>query len=167
MKTKFLSLFVLLFLVFSFGSCSDTDSPENVTTPSSSQIITTYNSTEDEKELARLINNYRSSKGFNQMEIINHISYKAQEHNLYMIERNVVNHDNFENRANNIMEVLGAVKVAENIAFNYSSPVAALTSWLESPNHKENLDGDFTHFGLSITMSPTGKSYYTTIFMKR
>jgi len=101
------------------------------------------------------------------LETINHISFKSQEHNTYMIENNVVNHDYFESRANNIIQVLGAVKVGENIAYNYSTPNAALASWIDSPNHKENLDGDYTHFGISISTSPTGKDYYTAIFMKR
>ena len=47
------------------------------------------------------------------------MSYKSQEHNVYMIQNNVVNHDNFESRANNIIQVLGAVSVGENIAYNF------------------------------------------------
>lgn len=155
-----------LFLAFTFGSCSDSDASVN-TAPQTSQLITTYNASSDEKEMARIINVYRISKGFHELEMVNHISYKAQEHNFYMIEKNVVNHDYFEERANNIMQVLGGVKVAENIAFNYSTPNAVLNAWIDSPGHKENLDGDFTHFGLAITLSPAGKSYYTAIFLKK
>ena len=152
-------------LVFTLISCSN-DSTEDVI--ADTNLVTNYASTTDETELARIINEYRVSVGKTPLQIVNHISYKSQEHNLYMIENNVVNHDYFESRANNIMQVLGAVRVGENIAYNYSTPNAALHAWLNSPGHKENLDGDYTHFGISISVNPTnGKKYYTNMFMKR
>lgn len=165
MKTNLLRLFMPMALVFTLVSCSN-DSSEDVTIDSS--LVTNYASSTDEIELARIINQYRVSVGKNTLEVVNHISYKSQEHNLYMIENNVVNHDYFESRANNIMQVLGAVRVGENIAYNYSTPNAALHAWLNSPGHKENLDGDYTHFGISISVNPAnGKKYYTNMFMKR
>ena len=152
-------------LVFTSASCSN-DSPSDLTP--NLTLITNYDSSLDEVELARLINQSRLSVGKNELEIVNHISYKSQEHNSYMIENNVVNHDFFDVRANNIMQVLGAIKVGENIAYNYSTPNSALEAWLNSPGHKENLDGDYTHFGISISVnSANGKKYYTNMFMKR
>jgi uncharacterized protein YkwD len=64
------------------------------------------------------------------------------------------------------MQVLGAKSVSENIAYNYNSPQAALDAWLKSPSHKANIEGNFTHFGLSIRVSEDGKKYYTNIFAK-
>jgi uncharacterized protein YkwD len=85
-----------------------------------------------------------------------------------MIENNVVNHDYFQARSNNIINVLGAEKVGENIAYNYVTPQSALSAWLNSPGHKANLEGDYTHFGISVTVNPeTGRKYYTNIFMKK
>lgn len=165
MKTNLLRLFMPMALVFTLISCSN-DSTEDVT--ADANLVTNYASSTDEIELARIINEYRVSVGKNTLQIVNHISYKSQEHNLYMIENNVVNHDYFESRANNIIQVLGAVRVGENIAYNYSTPNAALHAWLNSPGHKENLDGDYTHFGISISVNPAnGKKYYTNMFMKR
>ena len=153
-------------LVFSLISCSSDSSKAIVSEDTT--LITNYYSSSDEIELARLINEYRVSVRKNELEIVNHISYKSQEHNLYMIQNNVVNHDFFDVRANNIMQVLGAIKVGENIAFNYSTPNSALYAWLNSPEHKENLDGDYTHFGLSISVNPANeKKYYTSMFMKK
>jgi uncharacterized protein YkwD len=165
MKAKLLRLFVPMALVFTMISCSpDSKEDEQV----QAQLITDYNYTQDEMKLAQVINEYRVSQGLNSLEIINHISYKSLEHNQYMIDNNVVNHDYFEERSNNIIQVLGAVKVGENIAYNFSTPNAALYAWLQSPGHKANLDGDYTHFGISITVNPaTGKKYYTNMFMKK
>lgn len=165
MKTKLLSLFVPFILVLTLVSCSS-DSSDDLS--NSSDIVTEYNYSEDESKLAQIINEYRASEGLSQLTIINHISYKSEEHNGYMIDNNVVNHDYFDQRANNIISVLGAIKVGENIAFNFSTPIAALHAWKNSPGHKANLDGDYTHFGISITVNPTnGKKYYTNIFMKK
>jgi uncharacterized protein YkwD len=83
-----------------------------------------------------------------------------------MIDNNVVNHDDFVSRSENIMKVLGAKSVAENIAYNYNSPQAVLSAWLKSPSHKQNIEGNFTHFGLAIRINPDGKKYYTNIFAK-
>jgi uncharacterized protein YkwD len=85
-----------------------------------------------------------------------------------MIERNAVNHDFFQQRSDNIMEVLGAVKVGENVAYNFDSPEGVLNGWMLSPGHKKNLDGIYTHIGISTTTNPiNGKKYYTNIFMKK
>jgi uncharacterized protein YkwD len=55
----------------------------------------------------------------------------------------------FVNRSENIIKTLGAKTVGENIAYNYSSQ-SAINAWLKSPGHKENIVGNFTHFGISI-----------------
>ena len=165
MKAKLLRLFVPIALVFTMVSCS-TDSKEIASVDST--LVTNYDYSQDELKLAQLINEYRVSQGLNTLEIVNHISYKSLEHNDYMIDNNVVNHDFFDQRAENIIEVLGATKVGENIAYNYSTPNAALYAWLNSPAHKANLNGDYTHFGISISVNPTnGKKYYTNMFMKK
>jgi uncharacterized protein YkwD len=83
-----------------------------------------------------------------------------------MIARKVVNHDLFPQRSENIIEVLGAVKVNENLAYNFVSSNSVLNAWLNSPGHKKNIEGNFTHFGLAIRINPDGKKYYTNIFAK-
>ena len=85
-----------------------------------------------------------------------------------MIDNNVISHDLFQQRATNLMEVLGADRVAENLAYNYQTPESAMNAWLNSPGHKANIVGDFTHLGISITVNQaTGKKYYTNMFIKK
>ena len=166
MKTNLLTS--LLILVCSFTTISCSNDSEDLVDDSNAQLVTDYTYSTDETHLVDLINNYRVSHGKNALSIINHISYKSQEHNLYMIEKNVVNHDYFEERSNNIIQVLGAIKVGENLAYNFSKPETVLNAWLLSSGHKANLDGDYTHVGISITIdSVTGKKYYTNMFMKK
>jgi len=165
MKAKMLRALLPLAIVFTMVSCSS-DSSEDLKTDN--KVIVTYDYNDTEAKLVTLINDYRVSQGLNSLEVVNHISYKSQEHNEYMIDNNVVNHDYFEQRSNNIIHVLGAVRVGENIAYNYPTPEAAMQAWENSPGHKANLLGDYTHFGISVTVDPvTGKKYYTNMFMKK
>jgi uncharacterized protein YkwD len=165
MKAKLLRVLLLVALIFTMNSCSS-DSSENPTSPASTQQAMPYTYNSSEIEAMALINAYRVSIGLNELQQINHISYKSEEHDNYMITNNVVNHDDFVARSENIMKVLGAKSVSENIAYNYNSPQAALDAWLKSPSHKANIEGNFTHFGLSIRVSAEGKKYYTNIFVK-
>lgn len=166
MKLNLLRTFLLVTVILSMVSCSsDTSATSNVDAASQKVVVYTYDTTE--LQTMDLINAYRVSKGLNPLEKINHISYKSEEHDNYMIANNVVNHNDFVARSENIMKVLGAKTVSENIAYNYSTPQAALNAWLASPGHKENIEGDFTHFGISIRENPaTGRKYYTNIFAK-
>lgn len=163
MKAKLLRVLLLVAVIFTMNSCSS-DSSEESTTSNQQAMTYTYNSTE--LETMALINAYRASIGLNELKEINHISYKSEEHDHYMIANNVVNHNDFVSRSENIMKVLGAKSVSENIAYNYNSPKAAFEAWLRSPTHKQNIEGNFTHFGLSIRLSADGKKYYTNIFAK-
>ena len=165
MKAKMFRALLPLAIVFTMMSCSS-DSTDDVTADNT--VIETYNYNETETKLVTLINDYRTSKGLNTLQVVNHISFKSQEHNEYMISNNVVNHDYFEQRSNNIIKVLGAERVGENIAYNYTSAQSAMQAWLNSSGHKANIEGDYTHIGISVSVDPvTGSKYYTNMFMKK
>jgi uncharacterized protein YkwD len=166
MKTYALRAIVPMAFLFTLISCSSNETEE--TTSPRPELIENYDYNSSELQLADLINEHRVSLGLNPLQLINHVSYKSEEHNAYMIARKVVNHDLFPQRSDNIIEVLGAVKVNENVAYNFVSSSSALNAWLNSPGHKENIEGNFTHFGISIREdAETGKKYYTNIFIKK
>lgn len=163
MKAKMFRALLPFAIVFTLISCSS-DSSEDTQEP----IVENFSYNETELDLMNKINNHRASVGLNPLEQINHISFKSSEHNDYMIENDVVGHQYFDQRATNIKQVLGAVQVSENVAYNYQSNEGVLNAWLMSDGHKENIEGDFTHFGISVKTNPTtGRKYYTNIFMKR
>ena len=165
MKANFFRAFLALTIVLIMVSCSS-NSSDGIS--SNKSIITTYNYNETELKLVTLINNYRQSIGLNTLEVINHISFKSEEHNIYMIEHNLVNHDYFQERSDNLILVLGAERVGENIAYNYKTAENAFSAWMDSPGHRANIEGDYTHFGLAVTTdAQTGKKYYTNMFMKK
>lgn len=159
-----INLIAFLFLLL-ITSCTSKELESSQINPN---LITIYNYKKCELNLAKLINDYRKSIGLNELELCNHLSYKSEEHNFYMIANNVVNHAYFQERSENITNVLAAVKVDEIVAYNYISPEGALSAWLQSPSHKVAIEGDFTDFGLAISKSSeSGKNYYTVIFIKR
>lgn len=158
---------IILFLSFFVTMISCAPSTNDDLVKNEIQIMD-YRYNSNEIALIRLINQYRNSLNLNSLAIINHISFKSQEHNNYMIQNHVVNHDFFQERSENIIHVLGAVKVHENVAYNFISPSGALHAWLNSPGHRANIEGNFSYFGLSVTTSlETGKKYYTVIFMSK
>lgn len=162
---KLLQTMLLLAVVHIFSSCSS-ESVES-TNVSKSELVTVYNYNVSELEVLRLINEYRVSIGLNTLVTVNHISYKSEEHDNYMIANKVVNHNDFVARSENIIAVLGAKKVGENVAYDYQSPEGVLKAWLDSPTHKQNIEGDYTHFGIAVKIdAETGKKYYTNIFAK-
>lgn len=167
MRKNFFYAALPLALAFTFISCS----PEEVLESPTAVIVTpteNYIYNTDESDLEATINDYRASIGLSTLQSIEYVSYKAEAHNQYMIAHNAINHDFFEERSQNIIEVVGAVRVNENVAYNYVSAHAVLQAWLASPAHKANIEGDFTHIGISIRQnSGTGKKYYTNIFVKK
>ncbi|MDR6844402.1 CAP domain-containing protein [Flavobacterium granuli] len=165
MSAKLFRFIAIGFILTVFTSCSSDDNSNE--TEEKLPIVMAYDYSPLELETMTLINNYRVSVGLNALEKINHVSHKSEEHDKYMIANNVVNHDDFVARSENIIKALGALRVSENIAYNYNSAQGAFDAWMNSPGHRENIEGDFTHFGLSIRENPiNGRKYFTNIFVK-
>lgn len=164
-KIKRIMLFIAVLIAM--NSCTADTAEGSVDNNPIKSLVTNYSYNDFELLTLKLINEHRLSVGLNALEKVNHISSKCEEHNVYMIENNVVNHNDFVERSENITSVLGAKKVGENVAYNYKTPEAALRAWLDSPGHKANIEGDYSHFGISVTTdTTTGKKYYTNIFAK-
>jgi uncharacterized protein YkwD len=166
MITNFFRALLMFTVIITMNSCSS-DSSDVQSANTASLKVVNYSYSTSEIETMNLINAYRVSVGLNALEKIDYISRKSEEHDNYMITTNTVNHNNFVSRSEDIIKVLGAKLVGENIAYNYNTPQAAIKAWLASSGHKENIEGNFTHFGISIRKDPvTGRNYYTNIFAK-
>ncbi|MEO7976536.1 CAP domain-containing protein [Flavobacterium sp.] len=160
-----ISLFITFFLLA--VSCSSDSSDNSEEEKPDEELITDYNYNESEIEVMQLINKHRENIGLKTLIKVNYISVKCEEHTNYMIASRIVNHDNFTARSENIMKVLGAYKVGENVAYNYKTAEGVLIAWLASGEHKKNIEGDYTHFGIAIKIdAENGRKYYTNIFAK-
>jgi uncharacterized protein YkwD len=118
------------------------------------------------EEITYYINQHRSSIGLNPIEVDQqHGSAYAVEHTKYMIAVENMNHDNFYYRQQALI-YQGAERVGENVAFGYQDGQSVVRAWLNSPTHKRNIEGDYTHSGFGIMPNANGTYYFTQLFYK-
>lgn len=76
-------------------------------------------------------------------------------------------HDGFSDRVQGSgLTYRGA---AENVAYNqgYSQPVdEAVKGWINSPGHRQNMEGNYDTAGIGIAQNAKGEYYFTQVFMK-
>jgi len=159
----------IIALLITFASCSteSADETPQVETSSNYTINNNYTYSQIENDVTDLVNQYRISKGLNPLEKINHISNVSEGHDEYMISINTLTHALFAQREENLRTTLGAVAVGENIAYNYSTAQSVVTAWINSPAHKANMEGNYTHFGIAVKTNPEGKMYFTNMFIRK
>lgn len=120
-----------------------------------------------EAEILEEVNIYRSALGLDELKAMAELSVESEGHNIHMIEEGEVSHDNFSLRASKLMNRVGAKAVAENVGFGYRTAEAVVSAWLKSQGHRENIEGGYTHFGISVRQDAEGKNYFTNIFIKK
>ncbi|WP_345007629.1 CAP domain-containing protein [Snuella lapsa] len=160
--TKLSLLTFLAMLSFSCSTDSLDDQVEDIT-----KNLVVPEPKPIEVEILELINNHRLSKGLNPLGNMNIIKSQAYTHTDYMVENNIVSHDNFYKRSNYLKSNAGAIKVSENVAYGYTSAQSVVNAWIKSEGHKENIEGDFSNFDISAEKNEEGKWYYTNIFIKK
>ncbi|MEM1338908.1 MAG: CAP domain-containing protein [Bacteroidota bacterium] len=161
--------FVLLIVAFSISCDSSTVEEEEATfqTEQTGKVENAFTLTMEEATLFDLFNAYRQSRAFAPLTFSEEAYSYAEAHNEYMISKGELSHEGFGERASRISRELQADLVAENVAKDYTSAEAALEGWLESADHRNTIEGDFTHSTLSITLDPEGNPYYTQIFFRK
>ncbi|RIV70838.1 CAP domain-containing protein [Flagellimonas aequoris] len=165
---KVYGIVLVIVLLFTLSKCSTTSTQEEeqYTEATLGNDKVTIDPVAMETDLLALVNQHRSAIGLNTLENSS-VSYKyAEQHNDYMISKNSLSHDNFENRATKIAEVTNAVSISENVARYYTTAEKTLEGWLNSSSHKAAMEGDFTHTTLSVELDKEGRPYFTQIFIK-
>ncbi|HEY8399757.1 MAG TPA: CAP domain-containing protein [Cytophagaceae bacterium] len=120
-----------------------------------------------EKEIQHLINNHRRSIGKAPLEFRYELFAAAKAHSSFMANHQVLTHEGFSERVSTIRTILGASGgSAENIAYGYTSAKAVVNSWLNSPGHKKNIEGDYNVTGIGIAVDSKGVKYFTQLFHK-
>ncbi len=165
---KVYGIVLVIVLAFTLSECSTTSTQEEeqYTEATLGNEKVTIDPVSMETDLLTLVNKHRSDIGLNTLENSS-VSYKyAEEHNDYMISKNILSHDNFEDRATKIAQETGAVSISENVARYYATAEKTLEGWLNSSSHKAAMEGDFTHTTLSVELDKEGRPYFTQIFIK-
>ncbi len=119
-----------------------------------------------EIEIMNLINQHRTNKGLTALSILEIIKSQTDHHSDYMIAKAELSHDDFNVRADYLRTNANATNIAENVANGYTTAQAVVNGWISSNGHRENIEGDFSHFNLTAKQHTNGVWYYTNIFIK-
>ena len=85
-----------------------------------------------------------------------------------MIEQNMLSHNDFEIRTQNLILNLDALSVGENVAYGYQTAESLLNGWLNSPSHRSTIETKrYTNFGISAEKNSEANYYVTQIFIER
>ncbi|SHF60563.1 Cysteine-rich secretory protein family protein [Salegentibacter echinorum] len=164
MLRKIIKIHFIFLAVLPISSCTSED---NTSTPVEIVAEKSFDYSKIEKEILKLVNDYRTTLELNSLYPKAEISLEARVHNFYMIEKGETSHDNFAARSNSLKKVLNAKAIGENVAYGYRTANAVVDAWIESEGHRENLEGNFTHFGISVERDEAGRYYFTNIFLRQ
>jgi len=156
MKNLFIKLLLIFLLAFiSLISCENNLVSDNKTNYSD----------ELGKEVHRLVNLHRVSIGLPELEWNEIIAAECRIHSTDMSNMRTINHDGFYERIDRIKEKIPLNWAGENVAFNWSAQ-AAVTSWLNSPGHKSNIESNSNLTGVGVVFDSDSAMYFTQIFVK-
>ncbi len=158
----------------------DNATPEETNTSEESTPSETPNTTETNnesttnselnsvaQEILELVNAHRRSKGKQPLAISPLANTLAQSHTEYMVRVNAISHDNFDARSDRLFKEDNARGTGENVASGQRSAAAVMEAWLDSTGHRKNIEGDFTHIGISVVNNASGRPFYTQLFLKK
>ncbi|TVP60566.1 MAG: CAP domain-containing protein [Nodularia sp. (in: Bacteria)] len=130
-------------------------------------LTTTFETNVLEKSIFDDINQYRVKHNLPELTLNENITQQARIHSQNMANGKVpFSHDGFEQRVTAIP--LRYNNASENVAVNrgYSNPAnEAVTGWLESPEHLQNIQGDYDLTGIGVATNQKGEVYLTQIFI--
>ena len=160
-KSKVAIFFIWGLLLLFFSNCGTKP-------PSKSSTEKTADFSRLEEDILTKINRHRSSKGLSPLKMNSDITTEAEEHSQQMASgKTSFGHSGFDARIKRISNVLGpARKSAENVALGSNSADEVVGGWLNSPGHKQNIEGDFTLTGIGVARNSKGVLYYTQLFIK-
>lgn len=149
--------FLVLFLIICAGffSC---DAPGNGEGAKASSY---------DMQIFDLVNKHRQSKGLAALQWDDAIYQQCYNHSEAMANGSTAfGHDGFSSRCDKIKPWSWA---GENVAVNYSTkPHDVVNQWLNSPEHKANIEKDSATHSAVCAVQRSGKGwYYTQIFITR
>lgn len=118
------------------------------------------------KEVYVYTNTFRKLNGLRSLSINDQLNAIAQQHSENMAAGKIsFSHEGFNNRCKLIRIVDSTLfKFAENIAYGPTSGEEVVKRWEDSPGHRQNMLGEYTHIGIGVAKAKNGTIYYTQIF---
>ena len=142
-------------------------------TPSSTQS-TEAESTADQYTINQdyliQLNQYRISKKLRPLTYSSVIEEEALKHSRSMaMHTTSFGHIGFNRRCTRIKNKLGPLsQCGEVVAMGQKSAALALKSWLNSENHRQEIENpNYTHTAIALYRSLNGTPYWTQIFIEK
>ena len=154
-------VYCLLALSVMTWSCSKDD--DITTTEENTEIVEALTISES---ILELVNIHRRSIGKSILTRNSTADNLAAEHTNYMIAQQKISHDNFGARFQSLQQDVNAHAAGENVAYGYKTAQAVMQGWINSPGHKANIEGDFTHIGIAAIKNSQGLYYYSQLFYR-
>ena len=124
-----------------------------------------------ERDILALVNRHRADRGLPALATDSRIGREAQRHSAAMASgATPFGHDGFNDRVAALRRFMTCRTGAENIAaeLGHEDPAREVVrGWLASRGHRKNIEGPYDTTGIGIARSPTGKLYFTQIFIGR
>ena len=102
-----------------------------------------------ESTILSMVNQSRGAAGLGPLTLSSSVSSVANAWALQMAANGAMTHN--PNYADQIPS--GWSRAGENVARGWSTPTAVEDAWMDSPGHRANILGDFTHIGISFITS--------------
>ena|SRR5690349_5517076 len=164
---KKFSVLLFLFIAAFTPSCYTQQPVEQL--PSPTQTVSIVNEQKLEADILDYINQYRVSKGLNELKSEPVIAEQAAQHSANMASKKVAfSHDGFENRIQVISGKLGVMSAsAENVALGKLTAKQVVDVWLKSPGHRKNIEGKYQLTGIGTAVDGQGTVFFTQIFTRK
>ena len=153
------SLLYVIIIIISTSCSNESMDIQQEDNASSSQSIV--------NQIFKLVNEHRIDLDKKALKLNSFANTLAKEHTLYMIDEKKISHDNFDERFEKLSSTEKAFKLGENVASGQETAQSVMNSWLNSNGHRKNIEGDFTHIGISAIKNKSGIYYYTQLFFKK
>jgi uncharacterized protein YkwD len=120
-----------------------------------------------ELEILQLINEHRGTLSLAPLAFYPPIQAASFQHSTNMAKETVpFGHEGFSDRANTLVQNLKGSAASENVAMGQRTAEEVVQGWLNSPGHRNNIEGDFNLTGISVVKNEQGENLFTQLFIK-
>ena len=161
MKKKLSFVFFICSILFFTSNCGTKP-------PTTSNNEQTSDLSSIEQDILAKLNQHRRSKGLSLLKKNAVISAEAAKHSQQMASgKTSFGHEGFDSRVQRISNQLGPVRrSAENVASGSKTADDVVRGWLNSPGHRQNIEGDFNLTGIGLARNRKGVLYFTQLFIR-
>lgn len=121
-----------------------------------------------ERQVVAAVNRHRLARGLPPLVVDAHLAGEARRHSRAMATgARTFGHAGFDRRVAIVRRAARCATVGENVARQQGYAdvaAAAMRGWLQSPGHRDNIEGRFALTGVAVVSDGAGLLYVTQMF---